>query len=312
MKKRNIVIIFCFGMLLSCAEEKTAKSQNLRSELISEVTEPSDSKPVFTPTQEFKDYWYAGEAEITSYQLEQARYGELRNGKAIMVFVTEDVLPKQQVKADIYNKNNTSVLKLNATKDFNTGIYPYSIMQSTFYPVNNNEHALKVTCSVQEWCGHAYTQLNNRTQFEIMSHSYFEGEADQNFKLEKSVLENELWTQLRVDPSSLPTGDVDIIPSLEYIRLKHVELKAYKAKAELNKNSYSISYPELNRKLTIQFNDEFPHDILGWEEEFISGYGPSATSLITKATKLKTIKSAYWSKNSNSDAVLRETLLLND
>lgn len=262
------------------------------------------------PSQNFKDYWYAGKAEISSYKLEQARYGEIRNGHAVLIFVTEDFLPKIQVKADHKNTNNVSVLKLNATKKFNTGIYPYSIMQSVFYPVSNNKHAIKVSSSIQEWCGHVYAQLNNYKQFDIISHSYFEGEADKNFKLNKSFLENELWTQLRINPKSLPTGNIDIIPSFEYTRLRHIPLKAYTATAKLTKDTYTISYPELNRTLSIQFTPKFPYKILGWEETFKSGFGPNAKTLTTKATTLKTIQSAYWNKNTNKDEILRETLQL--
>ena len=269
---------------------------------------PVSKKP---PSPDFNAYWYAGEAEISSYQLEQARYGEIRTGKAVLIYVTEDFLPKIQVKADYPNAKNISVLKLNATKNFNTGIYPYSIMQSTFYPISNNKHALKVSSSMQEWCGHVYMQLNNRDQFEIMSHPYFEGEADTNAVVEKSILENELWTQLRINPKSLPTGTLNIIPSFEFIRLKHVHLRAYKSNAHLTETSYSITYPDLNRTLTIYFNALFPFEIESWEESVKSGYGPNAKVLTTKATKLKTIKSPYWQKNSNKDEVLRETLLLN-
>ncbi|MBT8256861.1 MAG: septum formation inhibitor Maf, partial [Bacteroidia bacterium] len=77
------------------------------------------------------------------------------------------------------------------------------------------QHAIKVSSSMQEWCGHVYSQINNRNQFEVILHSYFEREADQEFKLNKSYLENEIWTQLRIDPSTLPQGEIDIIPSLE-------------------------------------------------------------------------------------------------
>tara|TARA_R110002049_G_scaffold175107_1_gene342424 strand:- start:17248 stop:18204 length:957 start_codon:yes stop_codon:yes gene_type:complete len=268
----------------------------------------------FNPQQlskEFKAYWYAGEAEISSYKLEQARYGEMREGTAVLIYVTEDFLPNIQVKADTKQANNISVLKLNAVKNFNTGIYPYSIMQSTFYPVSNNQHALKVSSSIQEWCGHVYIQLNNRNAFEITSHSYFEGEADENLKLKKSILENELWTQLRIQPKALPTGNLEIIPSFEYARLRHIPIKAYKASAELSENNYTITYPELNRTLSINFNPRFPYDILNWKETFTSGFGTDSKTLTTKATKLKTIKSAYWNQNSNKDLPLRETLELN-
>ncbi|WP_339895118.1 septum formation inhibitor Maf [uncultured Algibacter sp.] len=261
-------------------------------------------------SSEFKKYWYAGEAEISSYKLEQARYGEMREGTAVLIYVTEDFLPNIQVKADHQNAKNIPILKLNATKKFNTGVYPYSIMQSTFYPVSNNNHAIKVSSSIQEWCGHVYAQLNNKAQFEIMSYSYFEGEADQNFKLDKAILENELWTKLRINPNSLPTGNLKIIPSFEFTRLKHKTIKVYEASATLTENIYSINYPELNRTLTISFNPEFPFDILSWEETFKSGFGSNAKVLTTKATRLKTIKSPYWQKNSNKDEILRQTLKL--
>ncbi|MGB5418410.1 septum formation inhibitor Maf, partial [Algibacter sp.] len=297
------------SLLLLGSCKKNTSTNNLAVHSKPETVEkPITQKPKISP--EFKAYWYAGEAEISSYKLEQARYGEIREGKAVLVFVTEDFLPDTQVKADTKTANNIPILKLNTTKNFVTGVYPYSIMQSTFYPVVNTNHALKVSLSMQEWCGHVYTQLNNRRQFEITSHSYFDGEADKNFKLEQAILENELWTKLRIDPKSLPTGNLNIIPSLEYSRLRHIELKPYSAAATLTGNTYAINYPELNRTLSITYNPEFPFDILSWEETFKSGFGSQAKVLTTKATKLKTIKSPYWQKKSIHDEKLRQTLKL--
>jgi len=295
-----------FSLLNSC------KNNTLE---ISEAIAISESKveisaPKTVLSKEFNDYWYNGEAEITSFKLKQARYGEMRDGTAVLVFVTEDFLPEIQVKADNYSDKNTPVLKLNATKNFNTGIYPYSVMQSTFYPVSNNKHAIKISSSMQEWCGHVYSQLNNRSKFEITSHSYFQGEADQSFKLQKAITENELWTQLRIDPKSLPIGDIQVIPSLEYIRLAHKKLQTYNAYATIEDEKYILSYPELNRSLTINFNSSFPYEILGWEESFKSGFGSNAKTMTTKATKLESIKSAYWRKNKNADEVHRESLKL--
>lgn len=304
------ILLLAFSTMFACKQKDSEQAFNNDIKTAIEYLE-SATKDTFNPSEDFKSYWYSGTAEITSYQIEQARYGEIRDGKAVLVFVTEDFQPEKQVKADNYSEANTSVLKLNMTKNFTTGIYPYSIMQSTFYPVENSQHAIKVTCSVQEWCGQAYTQLNNKKLFEIESHSYFESEGDQYFKLDKAILENEIWTQLRIDPTALPTGTIKMIPSFEFIRLKHIELKSYMASAELKKNSYTINYPELNRTLTINFNSEFPYHISGWEETYKDGYGLNENFLTTKGTKLKTIKSAYWSKNRNSDEVLRKTLQLN-
>lgn len=307
---KALIVFLCFICVLivvmSCKENAAETTETLAISEIEEIPE----KPKTKLSKEFKGYWYAGEAEITSYKLEQARYGEMRDGEAVLVFVTEDFLPNVQVKADNYSDTNIPVLKLNATKKFNTGIYPYSIMQSTFYPVANNAHAIKVSASIQEWCGQVYTQINNRDQFKIMSHSYFQGEADQNFKIEKTWTENELWTKLRIDPKSLPEGDLTIIPSLEFTRLRHKDIKAYDAYAKLDETNYTITYPELGRTLKINFNAQFPYEISGWEETTTNGYGASARTLTTKATKLESIKSAYWGKNSNADQGLRKTLKL--
>ncbi|MBQ4802533.1 septum formation inhibitor Maf [Aquimarina sp. MMG015] len=311
--KKSLLLFGILGVLVIIACSNIKADENIKS---TEKTSTENTTTIIKPTkelsEEFKKYWYAGNAEITSYKLEQARYGEMREGKAVLIYVTEDFLAKEQVKADYQNSDNIPVLKLNATKKFNTGIYPYSIMQSTFYPVADNQHAVKISSSMQEWCGHVYAQLNNREKYELTSHSYFQGEADQNFELKKDILENELWTKIRINPNELPQGDLKIIPSLEYCRLKHKEIKAYDAKATLQKdanyNTYTIEYPKLNRSISITFTPSFPYEIESWTETFKSGFGSNAKELVTKATKLKSIKSPYWSKNSNKDEVLRKEL----
>ncbi len=306
----SIFITLSILAIIACSNIKANKTNDIVIK-----TDTQNNKFKKELSKDFKKYWYNGEAEITSYTLEQARYGEMRKGTAILIYVTEDFLTKEQVKADHKNSNNTPILKLNATKKFNTGIYPYSTMQSTFYPVKDNQHAIKVSNSIQEWCGHVYTQLNNRNQFEITSHSYFQNEADQEFKLNKTILENELWAKIRINPNGLPQGDIQIIPSFEYCRLRHKEVKAYSAKAFIQKgtstNTYTLEYPNLDRSISITLTNTFPYTIEKWEETFISGFGNNSKKLTTKATKIKRIKSAYWNKNNNKDEVLRDKLGLN-
>lgn len=295
LKTLQILVLAPFALIFGC-DQSPAKDKKTDSLELS---------------ADFKAYWFAGKAEVTSYKLEQSRYGEPRLGTAVLIFVTEDFLPEAQVKADEKNDSNIPVLKLNAAKNFNTGIYPYSIMQSAFYPLAGNSHALKVSASVQEWCGHVYTQLNNRENFEIASHSYFEGEADQNIKLDKTWLENELWTQLRINPDNLPTGNMQMLPSLEFLRLAHIEIKAYQATAEFYQDDslsvYKISYPELKRNLKIYYQTSFPFNIEKWEETTEKN-GERFTST---ATKMERLKSDYWDKKSNKDLPLREKLNLN-
>lgn len=300
----RLVIIAAATVIISCKEGGERDTAFAKTD--TPPTQKSNQNTPRSVSQEWKEYWYAGTAEITSYQLDQARYGEMRPGTAALIYVTEDFLPEKQVKADRQNDKNIPVLKLNATKKFTTGIYPYSVMTSTFYPVTEVSHALKVSQSMQEWCGHVYAQLNNKETFEISSHSYFESEADQKINLPKDILENELWTQLRINPKELPTGSFKAIPNLEYIRMKHIELKAYTATGTLRNDRYTIEYPSLGRNLTIIFEPTFPHTINGWEETYSDGGG--GKPLTTRATKIKTIKSAYWGKNSNADTSLRKEL----
>ena len=313
--QRLFTFIFAHILLLlvlfSACKENAKDSENIS--LAGNDKEMSEPKSVKTPlSEEFKEYWYSGKAEITSYKLEQARYGELRDGNAVLIYVTEPFLADKQVKADQSNPNNVSVLKLNSTKKFLTGIYPYSIMNSSFYPVSDNQHAIKLTASVQEWCGQVFTQLNNRDKFEIKSFSYFESEGDQTITLDKTHLENEIWNKIRINPNNLPAGNIKIVPSMEYLRLAHKPLKAYDAKAELNTKTdlytYNINYPELERTLEISFSKSFPHTIENWSETYKSGFGPNAQTLTTKATKIKTLKRAYWQENKNSDVFLRDSL----
>lgn len=264
----------------------------------------------------FKRYWYAGKAEINSYTLDQSRYGEQRDGKAVLIFVTEDFSRKKQVKLDDPSKDDkdkVSVLKLNFAKNFITGIYPYSLLQSVFTPVDRNEypHTLKTTMSSQEWCGHVFTQMNLKgDQFDVKSFSYFEQEGDANFSIKKVLMEDELWNIIRLDPMALPTGNIEIIPGLFFSRLGHVELKpevAVANKSETDKDiTYSLTIPGQNRTLSIQFEKKFPYKILGWQEEFLE----RGSKQRTMATLDRTLVSDYWTKNKNEFQYLRDSLNL--
>ncbi len=272
---------------------------------------------------QFKAYWYTGKAELTRYALEQARYGEIHKGNAVLIFVTEDFLTDKQVKKDFGNsKNYASVLKLNFTKKFYTGVYPYSMMVSVFTPVETRDHpkTLKITSSNQEWCGQTFTQLNLRDgKYRGSLRSYFQDEGDREFDLNAALLEDEVWTRIRLSPQSLPTGEIEIIPGLSFARLRHVEQKVEKAAANLtdltdeslSENDlqvYAIDYKDLERRLAIKFEKEFPHRIVAWEETNLSGFGKNAQLMTTRAVSTNSIKLDYWTKNSVADSTYRRQL----
>ena len=282
--------------------------------LLSGCDEKSDSpetNPVYG-TREFRDYWHAGKAELNAYDLNQSRYGENRAGKAVLIFVTEDLSKKKQVKLDDPSgRNKINVLKLNFTKNFITGIYPYSMMLSVFTPVNREKEpsSIKATMSSQEWCGQVYTQVNLRgNRYTIKSHSYFEQEADESFSVRQALLEDELWNIIRLDHENLPVGEINVVPGLFFTRLNHTELKVMEAIAEKSETdsvyTYKLAFPVQERVLTIQYEKSFPFKIVGWKET----WKERGKDMKTEARLHKTLYTDYWTKNKNEFQYLRDSL----
>lgn len=257
---------------------------------------------------QFRKYWNQGKAELTHYDLNQARYGEMHKGDAVLIFVTEPFLADKQVKYEGLGDRSAAiqVLKLNFTRKFNTGIYPYSLMTSVFTPVNFQDfRTLKVATSSQEWCGNLFMQLNYRNnQYEGQVRSYFQEEADQNLSINTPWLEDELWTRLRLAPETLPTGHITLLPGTQYIRLWHQPLKPENAKAwitnEGDLRTYTIEYSDIRRKLKIQYEKSFPYEIVAWEETQPGGFGDSPL-LTTRAVRTNSMMLDYWNKHNNED-----------
>ena len=272
--------------------------------------------PASADPERFADYWYSGKAEITSYRLSQARYGHSHPGYAVLIFVTEDLSRSKQVKLDDparAGRDAVKVLKLNHIKKFNTGIYRYSTMSSVFAPVDGSG-PLKVTLSSQEWCGHVFMQLNrDGRRYRARSFSYFESEGDGSFNLPAVFLEDEIWTRARLDPASLPTGRIRIVPNLLITRLLHTEPAPEPADASLSSpregiTRYSLVFPRTQRVFEMDFETSFPHRIISWREEYESGRGEGAKRMETLATMKKRLRTDYWAKNSPPDAAMRKQL----
>jgi len=275
----------------------------------------------YTPEQ-FHDYWYNHGAEISRFTLQQMRYGEIHDGDAVLVFVTEELNPAIQVKADNRRPDNVPILKLNAVRKFFTGIYPYSIMTSVFTPVDSLKYPLplKITASTQEWCGQVYTQMNLAgDEYRVRVHSYFEKEGDRDYKIKNYVPEDAIWTRLRIAPNDLPRGEFFMIPGTVYARLAHRPLRPQKAVAVLETVSakslegnplvrYEIDFPVQERTLRIYLEKEFPFRIQQWEESYRGLGGTGAKVMTTRATRTHIIMDAYWRHHGNRDRALLKKL----
>lgn len=136
--------------------------------------------------------WGDGFAELTSYDLQYPRYGAKRGGTAVAIVVAETFANSLRVKSDpgVRGKDDEfSVMKLNLVEDFQTGVYDYNLMLQSFVALESvNGRAAgvltKAAWSSQEWCGNLFKQaLIDRDAARISSHSYFDGEGDQETKL---------------------------------------------------------------------------------------------------------------------------------
>ncbi len=204
--------------------------------------------------QDFWKHWGDGQAELSGYRLTQPRYGAPRAGTAVLIYVTEELSDELRVKADPGRhaaRDVFPVLKLNAVRDFQTGIYGYHVLTSTFARVARGWPVAKVSFSSQEWCGHVYHQLVPRSgRVGGVFHSYFDGEADGRDDLplpEGGLFEDQLpilvrgWLGEYLEPGE--SRSVPFLPSLLSARLEHRPLAWGRATVSRAAQPVSVGVP---------------------------------------------------------------------
>jgi len=300
------VLISILGLSVQhCADTSTGSTNT------SAKTAPPD--PIFTPITldpKFGSYWYQGKAELTSYDVVQERYGETRKAEQVNIFVTEDFSKSKHVKLDdagAAGADRVPILKLNAVRRFQTGLYDYSLMESIFTPISGMQ-TLKTTATVQDWCGHVFMQSDLTPEgYRARVFSYFESEGDQDLTVPVVLLEEELWTRLRLNPASIKTGPAKVLPAALYTRLRHKSIAPQDADIQIvtsgSTSTLTLQYNSIPRSLSIQFESNFPHKIMAWEEK---NEGKIASKGTLKATRM----SPYWSEHDNVHAPLRDSLKL--
>jgi hypothetical protein len=270
------------------------------------------------------NYWHQGKAEVSRFDLEQVRYGQTHHGHAVLIFVKEQLLPETQVKFDglATSEKPVDVMKHIATRDFNTGVYPYSVMTSVFSPFEDKgNHAYKVTGTTQDWCGQTFLQLNNRDgRFSVQYHSYFQSEGDQDFTVDQAFLEDDLWALVRTNPGALPVGQISLYPSTHCVQLQIRQFYPHKAIGRLYKqldrsvstdslNFYTVRYTDIPRTLVIMFEQDFPYAIRAWEETEDNVAERKGTSpLRTRGVRTHSLLVDYWNRSSIADSTYRPLL----
>ena len=273
---------------------------------------------------DFWKHWGDGKGELCSYRIVVSRYGELREGWSVLVFVTEDISRTTRLKAEsaaIAQQDRVPVLKLNRTIKFTTGIYDYSLLTSIFSGVAAEPgrpafEPLKISFSAQEWCGHVFQMLvPQRDHVTLTLHSYFESDGEQQRDLKlpaHASFEDNLPIWIReLDGEKLSAGqrrELQILPSAWSLRVAHQEISFQPGwimkeegeavrTAEGNVPAWLWTWQVGERQEKYWVEKAYPHRILKWNS---SDGG--------KGELMKSMRLPYWQLHRNADAVYREQL----
>lgn len=313
------VALLAFGLFFAgCQTDKSSRSKTDSAE--GETPRHGQfaklpEKPNGTASSAFWDHWGDGKAELASYEGEVSRYGELRDARAVLIYVTEPHDRRDWVKDDEVEKpHRVDVLKLNRTLKFQTGIYPYAVMTSVFSPVDDWDRPrfqpTKITLNAQEWCGNVFLGLwpGPEMFFEQM-HSYFDSEEDRTRKVEtgeKTLYQDALPIQLRELDGPFNGGDDwegELVPSAWHSRTGHEPLEPVDATIERSEATvdgtavkrFVLEYGDV--EITYDIESDAPHRLLRWE------HSNGGHLRLQESTRLP-----YWKLNKRGDESYREEL----
>lgn len=240
------------------------------------------AEPNASASSQFWDHWGDGKAELSVYRGEMSRYGELRDAEVVLIYVTEQHSRESWVKDQrAPDEKSLQVMKLNHIARFRTGIYPYSVMTSTFSPVDDygtfRFQPFKSTLTAQEWCGHVFHGLwIGADEFTSQMHSYFAREEDERAIIDTpkgTLYEDALFVQLRgLDGAFNNGGDWSgtLVPRLWVRRKKHESLRPVDAEITREDSDYdgtpvtrfTLRYED--QTATFDVAKEPPHLLLRW------------------------------------------------
>ncbi len=241
----------------------------------------------------FWKVWSDGQAELAGYDLTIPRYTKPRRGVAVTIFVTETFTGSLRVKSDAGKhppSDEYPVMKLNLVKDYQTGIYDYNEMTSSWVALQpergrSSGSPVKVSFSRQEWCGNTYHQLLfDPASVRAVRHSYFDGDADSQLEMlypPEGVSEDTLllWARGMAAPRLTPgqSKTAPVLPSVAFARGLQKD-PWQQAVFSRSPQSQSLTVPagtfeievwtvRIGSQDTRSFYVEkaFPHRILKWE-----------------------------------------------
>jgi len=273
----TLAAVVAVGLLPGCAVEASAQTAT--------ADDAVAPLPRQSPSEGFWRWWSDGNAELSAYRIRTPRYGEIREGSAVLIYVLEEHDRASWIKDDrgeVPEDLRSIVMKLNHVTRFQTGIYPYSVMRSIFSPVHGIGRErfapTRITFTSQEWCGQVFQRVLpqiDRYSNEIRSYFSVEGETESEVRTAPFALyEDALLIQLRELDGPFADGEDwfgQIVPALWQRRRAHVPLRPVDAtirrsQAALDDGTevtrFVLSYGERSR--TFDVERDLPRRVVRW------------------------------------------------
>ncbi|MCB1306522.1 MAG: hypothetical protein KDK30_00005 [Leptospiraceae bacterium] len=119
---------------------------------------------------------WRGKAEVAVYDGTVVRYRQQRPASLTLITVTEPFNTRQVVKSES-GENAITALKQNQVLKYQTGVYPYSQMNSVFWNASTGDF-FKASMTTQEWCGQTFKEARRYGDgLRLAYNSYWEDEA---------------------------------------------------------------------------------------------------------------------------------------
>jgi len=277
---------------------------------LASVATPRAATPMKTASPAFWKVWGDGKAELSGYAVTTSRYGAPREGRVVLIYVTEPMDRRTWIKddaGDVPAGERVNVLKLNVVLKFQAGIYPYAVMTSIFAPVDawaaERFTPAKIAMSAQEWCGHVYEKITPAPEaFASEVRSYFHSEGDRDTTVETpagALYEDALLIQFRELDGPFAGGRNwagSIVPSLWSQRKGHTALGPVAATIRREDATregapvtrFTLAYGSVTT--TYDVEKAQPKRVLAWK-----------STRGEEARILKTARLPYWQLNGPGD-----------
>lgn len=244
--------------------------------------------------------WDDGRAEVCAYRVVWPRYGEERQGSALLILVKEPWAPDLAVKADTPRADGFEVLKLNHVRDVRTGIYEYHQMASVFLD-RRRGGLVKMSTTSSEACGITTGEV---VDGRLSTRSYFDGQGAREAAYPGGLPDDGLPALLRELIAGEAPREIEVFPSLLAARLPELEPRRWRlarraveaeGAAGVGGEGATVAAVELlltsgDEQRRYVFARESPHPLL----EYTASDGTSYR--VARCERL-----AYWQRNRPGD-----------